>query len=178
MTQEPPILPYSVAHAVYVEYNPAVVDVARRVGDLIKHAAPWAVVEHIGSTAIPGCAGKGIVDLMALYPLGRLGATRSVIDRLGFQRQLTGHMFPEERPMRVGRIQHNGTAFDLHVHVVEADSPESKSLRRFRDVLRADSVLRDEYQAKKRAILESGVSKPSDYTHAKGEFINSVLRQD
>jgi GrpB-like predicted nucleotidyltransferase (UPF0157 family) len=178
MTQEGPILPYSVAHAVYVEYNPAVVDVARRVGELIEHAAPWAVVEHIGSTAIPGCAGKGIVDLMALYPLGRLGATRSVIDRLGFQRQLTGHMFPEERPMRIGRIQHNGAAFDLHVHVVEADSPESKSLRRFRDVLRADSVLRDEYQAKKRAILESGVSKPSDYTHAKGEFINSVLRQD
>ena len=177
MTPERPILPYSVAHAVYVEYDPAVVDVARRVGELIEKAAPWAVVEHIGSTAIPGCAGKGIVDLMALYPLGKLGATRSTIDRLGFQRQLVGHMFPEERPMRVGRIEHDGTAYDLHVHVVEAGSPESKSLRRFRDALRGDATLRDEYQRKKRAILESGVSQPSDYTHAKGEFINAVLRQ-
>jgi GrpB-like predicted nucleotidyltransferase (UPF0157 family) len=177
MTQESPILPYSVSHAIYVEYNPAVVDVARRVGELIERAAPWVVVEHIGSTAIPGCAGKGIVDLMALYPLGKLGATRAAIDRLGFQRQVAGHLFPEERPMRIGRIEHDGAAYDLHVHVVEADSSESKSLRRFRDVLCSETALRDEYQVKKRAILESGVSKPSDYTHAKGEFISAVLRQ-
>ena len=173
--QEVPILPYSVSHAVYVEYDPAVIDVARRTKELIEEAAPWSAVEHIGSTAIPGCAGKGIVDLMALYPLGRLGATRNAIDRLGFQRQMSGHVFPEDRPMRVGRIEHDGTAYNLHVHVVVADGPEAKSLRRFRDVLRADSALRDAYQAKKRAILGSGVSKPSDYTHAKGQFINAIL---
>ena len=171
----PPILPYSVLHPAYVEYDPAVLDVAQRAIDLIERAAPWIAGEHIGSTAIPGCAGKGIVDLMALYPVGKLGATRAAIDALGFQRQTVGHVFPEDRPMRVGRIACNGTAYDLHVHVVAADSAESRSLRRFRDVLRADPALRDAYQAKKRAILESGVSKPSDYTYAKGEFINAVL---
>jgi GrpB-like predicted nucleotidyltransferase (UPF0157 family) len=173
-----PILPYSVSHTAYVEYDPAVVDVARHVIDLIEQAAPWIAAEHIGSTAIPGCAGKGIVDLMALYPLGKLATTRAAIDALGFQRQTIGHIFPEDRPMRIGRIEHDGTGYDLHVHVVAADSAESGSLRRFRDVLRADPALRDAYQAKKRAILESGVSKPSDYTYAKGEFINAVLGRD
>ena len=178
MKQEPPILPYSVSHTAYVEYDPAVVDVAQRVIDLIERAAPWIAVEHIGSTAIPGCAGKGIVDLMALYPPGKLVAARAAVDGLGFQRQTAGHVFPEDRPMRVGRIEYDGTSYDLHVHVVSAGSAETGSLRRFRDVLRADPALRDAYQAKKRAILESGVSKPSDYTYAKGEFINAVLGQD
>jgi GrpB-like predicted nucleotidyltransferase (UPF0157 family) len=48
-------------------------------------------------------------------------------------------------------------------------------LYRFRDVLRSDPALRDAYQAKKRAILQSGVNSSNDYTQAKGEFISAVL---
>src|SRR5436190_18205676 len=95
---------YAILPPVYVEYDPLAPAVAARVGTLIEAAAPWARVEHIGSTAIPGCAGKGIVDLVVLYPRGKLEATRAAIDGLGFQPQRTGHEFPDERPMRVGAI--------------------------------------------------------------------------
>jgi GrpB-like predicted nucleotidyltransferase (UPF0157 family) len=61
------------------------------------------------------------------------------------------------------------------VHIVAAESAEAKALYRFRDVLRIDAKLRDAYQARKRAILESGTSDPAGYTHAKGEFINAVV---
>ena len=40
-------------------------------------------VEHIGSTSVPGCAGKGIIDLMVLYPVGGLEHARQVLDSLG-----------------------------------------------------------------------------------------------
>lgn len=170
-----PILPYSESRTGYVEYDPGAVSVAAHVGALIKSAAPWTEVEHIGSTAIPGCAGKGIVDLMALYPVGRLDATREAIDRLGFQRQRIGHIFPEERPMRVGAIEHAGKRYRLHVHLIEARSAEKETLRLFRDRLRASAALRNAYQEKKRAILRSGVRDPEQYTHAKGEFITSVI---
>ena len=169
------IKPYAILPPAYVEYDPAAPDVAARVGALIEAAAPWSKVEHIGSTAIPGCAGKGIVDLVALYPRGSLEATRNAIDALGFQRQQAGHEFPEDRPMRVGAIEFEGQLYRLHVHVVAADSDEARALRRFRDVLRADSPLRDSYQSRKRLILESGASSSLDYTHAKGEFINAVI---
>ncbi len=175
MQHNSPILPYSNSGAGYVEYDRAAIDVAGEVGALIEKAAPWAKVEHIGSTAIPGCAGKGIVDVMVMYPAGRLEATRIAIDRLGFQPQKTGHIFPDERPMRVGAIEYNGRRYRLHAHVIAMTSPEVESLRRFRDLLRADSALRDAYQDKKRAIVHSGVREPRAYTQAKGEFITSVM---
>ncbi|HEY2864358.1 MAG TPA: GrpB family protein [Casimicrobiaceae bacterium] len=170
-----PILPYAILPPVYVEYDAGAPDVASRVIDLVGAAAPWAQIDHIGSTAIPGCAGKGIIDLVALYPEGQLDDMRDTIDALGFQPQRTGHTFPEDRPMRVGAIEHRGQVYRLHMHVVAADSAEARSLYRFRDVLRADPALRDAYQAKKRAILQSGVNSSNDYTQAKGEFISAVL---
>ncbi len=170
-----PILPYAILPPVYVEYDTSAPEVARRVIDLVGAAAPWARIDHIGSTAIPGCAGKGIIDLVALYPQGRLDAMRDTIDALGFQPQRSGHAFPEDRPMRVGAIEHRGQVYRLHMHVVAADSDEAQSLYRFRDVLRSDQVLRDDYQAKKRAILQSGVNSSNDYTQAKGDFISAVL---
>lgn len=169
------ILPYSVSRAVFVEYDPGVVPAAKDAIGLIEQAAPWVHAEHIGSTAVPGCAGKGIVDLMALYPPGRLEATRTALDGLGFQRQRAGHVFPETRPMRVGAIDHAGKRYWLHVHVIAANDPEVTSLRRFRDVLRGDISLANDYQAKKLSILEAGVNRPEDYTHAKGTFIESVI---
>jgi GrpB-like predicted nucleotidyltransferase (UPF0157 family) len=161
--------------AAYLVYDPGVIPAARDAIATIQHAAPWVHAEHIGSTAVPGCAGKGIIDLMVLYLPGKLDATRAAIDELGFQRQRAGHVFPESRPMRVGAIDHAGKRYRLHVHIIAASDPEVTSLRRFRDVLRGDPSLANDYQAKKISILEAGVNRPEDYTHAKGEFIESVI---
>jgi len=174
------ILPYAESpaayvQAVYVQYDPRAIGAAADVVAIIEDGEPWAEVERMGSTAIPGCAGKGIVDLMAMYPTSRLVATRAALDGLGFQRQKVGHIFPEERPMRIGAVEHDGTRYRLHVHVIADTSPEVETLRRFRDVLRTDRALRDAYQARKRAILESGLQERRAYTDAKGEFIRSVI---
>ena len=175
MKRETPILPYSESRATYVEYDPGAIGAAAQLATLIEAAAPWTQVEHIGSTAIPGCAGKGIVDLMAMYAPGELEPTRAALHALGFQHQRSGHIFPETRPMRIGAIDHAGKRYRLHVHVIAVDSPEVFTLRQFRDALRSDDALRDAYQARKRAILQSGLHEPRDYTHAKGEFISSVI---
>ena len=169
------ILHYAILPAEYVEYDPEVVPAAQRVIDVITSAAPWTQSEHIGSTAVPGCAGKGILDLMVLYPPGQLAKTRAAIDALGFQHQRTGHAFPESRPMRVGAIDHGGRIYRVHAHVIAANSTEAPDLRRFRDALRDDPALCAAYQTCKRAILQSGVNEAAAYTRAKGEFIGAVI---
>jgi GrpB-like predicted nucleotidyltransferase (UPF0157 family) len=161
--------------AAFQPYDPRCPEVAQRVIALIRARMPEASIEHVGSTAIPGCAGKGVVDLMLLYPPGRLAEARDALDGLGFQRYDRPGAFPEERPVRLGTIAHDGATFRLHVHVIAADSPEVDEQRRFRDRLRGDPALVEEYVARKRAVLAGGVGDSNDYNLGKESFIQDVL---
>jgi GrpB-like predicted nucleotidyltransferase (UPF0157 family)/mannose-6-phosphate isomerase-like protein (cupin superfamily) len=177
MLMEQAIGPYEHRLAACHEHDPRSAAVARRVGAFIEPHLPGTLVEHIGSTSVPGCAGKGIVDLMLVYPPGQLVAARDLLDTLGFQRQTSRDPFPEDRPMRTGSLVHDGAAFNLHVHVLAADAPEVGESRAFRDWLRADPRLVASYVAAKRAILADGCTDPIDYCYRKGEFITEALQQ-
>lgn len=166
---------YEVPAEAFRPYDPRSPEVARRVIDLIQERMPDAEVEHIGSTAIPGCAGKGVIDLMLLYQPGRLAAGRETLDGMGFQRHTLPGAFPEERPVRIGTIEHDGDVFRLHVHVIAADSPEVAEQRRFCDTLRADPALMAAYVARKQAVLAAGVTSGSEYSDGKDSFIRGVV---
>src|SRR5262249_43288606 len=115
--------------AAYHAYDPGAADVAQLVIQAIAAAEPRVTAEHIGSTAMPGCAGKGAVDLMVLSPAGLLEAAKGALNRLGFQRQGTRDPFPEDRPMRLGAVEHGGKVYRLHAHVLAADAEEAMTLR-------------------------------------------------
>jgi GrpB-like predicted nucleotidyltransferase (UPF0157 family) len=168
--------PYENRPAVCQDHDPRTAEVARLVAALIEPRVPGIVIDHVGSTSVPGCAGKGIVDLMLVYPDGLLEAARDALDAAGFQRQTGRDPFPESRPMRIGSVEHAGTVFLLHVHVIAASSPEAASMRMFRDRLRADPALVAAYVAAKRAILAAGVTDQVDYSIRKGEFVTAALR--
>jgi RimJ/RimL family protein N-acetyltransferase/GrpB-like predicted nucleotidyltransferase (UPF0157 family) len=168
--------PYEQLPADCHEHDPRTAAVARGVAELVTASVPDCVIEHIGSTAVPGLAGKGVVDLMLLYPPGRLAAAREALDRLGFQRQSNRDPFPEDRPMRIGSVDYDGERFRLHVHVVAEDAAEVSEVRAFRDGLRADGALRAGYVACKRGILAAGVTDTVDYSYRKGDFVQDVLR--
>jgi GrpB-like predicted nucleotidyltransferase (UPF0157 family) len=167
--------PYQKVPAAVRPYDPGVAGAAQRLRELIESAIPGVAVEHIGSTSVPGCAGKGVLDLQVLYPPGELAAVRDALDALGFQRQQSRDPWPEERPMRVGSVEHAGGLFQVHAHVIRRDDPEVDANRRFRDRLRADPAFVEAYVARKRAIVDSGVSDATDYSYAKGDFIRDAL---
>ena len=94
-------------------WDPRAAKVAQMVHTLVAAQSPGVVVEHVGSTAVPGCDGKGVVDLMVLYPPGKLEATKAVLDGLGFERQRARINFPESRPLRQGTLIYDDTAFSM-----------------------------------------------------------------
>jgi GrpB-like predicted nucleotidyltransferase (UPF0157 family) len=171
---KPIIGPYSFHPPACVDYDPCAAQVAERIAQLITTQLPMVTVEHIGSTAVPGCAGKGVVDLMVVYPKGQLGIVKKALARLGFQRQTVGFLHPETRPMRVGSLEHQGTAFPLHVHVLASSSSEVAQLRAFRDRLRADPPLVAAYVARKKEIIAAGIADPAVYTRMKSLFFQQV----
>ena len=173
-----PIEPYQHTPASCRAFDPHAGEVAETVAALLRGRLPELQVEHVGSTAIPGCAGKGIIDIMAVYPDGMLEQARAAVDSLGFQPQTFGEPFPEDRPMRVGTMRLHGRRYRIHVHVIAASSEEVDALRTFRDRLRRSSSLVRAYVARKRHLIARGVTESPDYAHAKGGFISSVLSQD
>jgi GrpB-like predicted nucleotidyltransferase (UPF0157 family) len=175
--QEPGLVigPYELQTASCRPWDARAPVVAARVAVLIRTVLPDARVEHIGSTAVPGCSGKGIVDLLLLYPPGALAAARDALASLEFQRQPGRDPWPEERPMRVGSVLHDGDRFALHVHVVAGGSAEEAWDLGFRDRLRADPALVEAYVARKREIIAEGVIDSVEYSRAKGPFIEGVI---
>jgi GrpB-like predicted nucleotidyltransferase (UPF0157 family) len=145
------------------------------VAALIAERLPDTAIEHVGSSSVSGCAGKGNLDLVIPYrDETHLAAINDVLFALGFGRQRNRDPFPETRPMRIGAIDHEGETFLLQVHVVPENGPETAELRSFRDRLRADPSLVAAYVAAKRAILDAGVRDGDDYAKKKGEFITAL----
>ena len=63
--------------------------VARSVTGMIHQHLPSALLEHIGSTAVPGYAWKGVIDLLIPYREGELEPVKDTLQEPGFQRQST-----------------------------------------------------------------------------------------
>lgn len=169
--------PYSQEPVRFRVYDPATAQVAAIVMDALLDLEPSLSVEHIGSSSVPGCGGKGTVDLAVLYLPGELGSATNALDQLGFQPQPGPNPFPESRPMRVGVLELAGKHYPVHAHVLELGCPEHAQLLAFRDALRADTRLCRDYEAHKQAILADGVSNRQEYTNAKGTFVREVLAE-
>jgi GrpB-like predicted nucleotidyltransferase (UPF0157 family) len=171
---QPPIGPYRRLPVQVHQADPHAAEVARRLIALIGTRWPATPAEHVGSTAVPGLAGKGIVDLLLAAPPAHLPAITQALLELGFQPQHPA-AFPATRPMLWGTFRHRATEYRVHVHVVPADDPEVAAMRGFRDALCADPVLRRRYAALKRAIVAGGPADPVAFTKAKHDWIAATL---
>jgi GrpB-like predicted nucleotidyltransferase (UPF0157 family) len=172
----PPIGPYRRAPVQVYQPDPAALEVARRLIELIATRWPGTPAEHVGSSAVAGLAGKGIIDLLLPAEAADLPAITQALVELGFQHQRPA-VFPASRPMLWGAFRHGATDYRVHVHVVPASSPEVAALRGFRDALRADPLLRRRYAALKRAIVAGGPVDPVVFSKAKHDWIAAALDQ-
>jgi GrpB-like predicted nucleotidyltransferase (UPF0157 family) len=154
--------------------DPDAPEVARRLIALIATRWPATPAEHVGSTAVPGLAGKGIIDLLLAADPAQIPAITKALGELGFQPQRPA-AFPPTRPMLWGTFCHGATTYRVHVHVVPAGNPEVAAMRGFRDALRADPVLRRRYAALKRTIVAGGPADPVTFTRAKHDWIAATL---
>jgi GrpB-like predicted nucleotidyltransferase (UPF0157 family) len=173
---DPPIGPYHRVPVQVYQADPLAPQVATRLIALIATRWPATPAEHVGSSAVPGLAGKNIIDLLLAAEPADIATITAALLELGFQPQVPA-AFPATRPMLWGAFRHGGTDYPVHAHVVPASSPEVAAMRGFRDALRADPVLRRRYAALKRAIVAGGPVDPVAFTRAKHDWIAATLGQ-
>ena len=170
-----PIEPYQKQPVEFQEYDPLAPEAAQYVIDIIQMQIPSVTVEHIGSTAVPGCSGRGVIDLMILYSGEPIEPILAGLDALGFQWVQRINALPDEWPKGAGAVYYQDRLFRLHIHVQPADHASVAEKRAFRDRLRSDPELRIAYMARKQAILAAGTVDPTDYTAAKAGFVHQAL---
>jgi dephospho-CoA kinase len=168
----PPIGPYERLPVAMEPWDPRSPAVAARVIALVEARRPDLRVEHIGSTAVPGLPGKGIVDLGTEADPAEIAAITDAMYELGFGPQPGPDPWPPARPMHVGSIQLDGRRYLLHLHV----HPRGGDLHRdilFRDALRADPSLAHRYARIKSEIVERAMGRIDRvaYQDAKGRWI-------
>lgn len=143
--------------------------------DLLEPAlAPWLVdgVHHIGSTAVPGLAAKPIIDMMAgVRDLEESTGAIAVLAGLGY-----GHA--PHRPDALWfhkPADRRGYECTHALHLTVPGSPLWRERLSFRDALRADAALRDEYVALKQHLAEAHGADLPGYTADKRAFVARVL---
>ena len=171
-----PIGPYERLSAVVHEWDPRTVDVAARVAELVAERRPELVVEHIGSTAVAGLPGKGIVDLSIETEPDEIPGIVAMLYELGFGPQPGPDPWPPSRPMPVGSLELDGREYRIHFHVQPRGGDFARDLA-FRDALRQDRELREEYEGLKRGITSGGAVEGLRYTHSKTAWILGVYRR-
>jgi 5-(carboxyamino)imidazole ribonucleotide synthase len=171
-----PIGPYERLSAEVHEWDPHTEDVARRVAELVREHRPDLTVEHIGSTAVRGLPGKGIVDLSIETTADDIPKVVEILYDLGFGPQPGPDPWPPTRPMPVGSLELDGEHYRIHFHVQPKGGDFPRDIA-FRDALRNDRELRSEYEGLKRGITSGGAVEGLRYTHSKTRWILSVYRQ-
>jgi GrpB-like predicted nucleotidyltransferase (UPF0157 family) len=171
----PPIGPYERRPAAIRPWDPRVLEVAARVAALVVERRPDLRIEHIGSTAVPGLPGKGILDLGTEADPADIPAITTAMYELGFGPQPGPDPWPPTRPMHVGSYRFDGEDFLVHLHVHPRGGDLARDVR-FRDALRADPALAAGYAEEKRRIAAAAGGQPDRvlYQEAKGRWIVAV----
>ncbi len=163
--------------AEYREWDPSYPDVVNTLVSELMPLPEYMTFEHVGSTAVVGCAGKGVIDLLALYREGFLAASRDFLLSAGFcpQGPEFGRPWPSDRPMLLGAFRWSERTYTIYVHIVIESSDEVRRFRLFRDRLSSDPSLVGEYCEVKRRIIEDGVIDTDEYAVRKRQTIHRIL---
>ncbi|UNK72313.1 GrpB family protein [Microbacterium sp. H1-D42] len=128
-----------------------------------------AVIEHIGSTSVPGLAAKPIMDVgIGVRPGSRLG---SLDDWLGGLGMLLRGDANDVRPDRMYGYELEPMIRLLNVHVLELGSQGWRDYLAFRDHLRAHPDDRDAYGVLKQSLATQHPDDRLAYIAGKESFI-------
>ena len=139
-----------IPHQVTIEpYNPDWPNQARQIAIQLEQALKenLLIVEHVGSTSIPGLSAKPVIDLIPIVKdLNTLDLQQQSIKDLGYQWigefGITGRRFCSLTGPEGQRL--------VHLHFFQKDAENIRRHLAFRDYLRAHPQIAKEYEHEKK----------------------------
>lgn len=127
------------------------------------------VLEHTGSTSVPGLAAKPIIDIALGVPDSTAEADYvPQLEAAGYELIVREPEWHEHRLFKdPGRT--------VNLHTFTAGSPEIERMVTFRDWLRANAGDRALYERTKRELAARTWAYVQDYADAKTEVVDAIL---
>jgi GrpB-like predicted nucleotidyltransferase (UPF0157 family) len=127
------------------------------------------LLEHIGSTSVPGLAAKPVIDvLLVVADPADEDAYVTPLEQAGYRLRIREPDWHEHRLLK-------GPDTDINLHVHPPDSPEMDRNLRFRDHLRADPADRALYERTKRGLAARDWTYTQQYADAKSDVVEEIL---
>jgi GrpB-like predicted nucleotidyltransferase (UPF0157 family) len=159
---------------VIVYYDPQWPTLYEKEKELIRRVLGHRIsaIEHIGSTAVPNLGGKNIIDIMAgISSFDEANECLPPLESIGYK-DVTPQPDDVEWYYCLGKSQH-GVGY--HLHLVKFDSEHWKKLVIFRDFLRKNPQVAQEYYNLKKELAAKYGTDHLGYTEAKSAFIKCIL---
>ncbi len=127
------------------------------------------LLEHAGSTSVPGLVAKPIIDVVLAVP----DSTDEddyvpALETEGYTLRIREPDWYEHRMLR--KVDPS-----VNLHVFSADCPEIDRMLAFRDHLRADAADRELYERTKRDLAAREWAYVQDYADAKTEVVEEIV---
>jgi GrpB-like predicted nucleotidyltransferase (UPF0157 family) len=156
---------------ILVEYDPEWPAMFHEQTDRIREALDdrALLVEHVGSTSVPGLVAKPCIDiLLSVADAGDDAAWSPDLERAGYV--LRHRELFHGEPHRV----FNAPDMNVNLHVLSQGSPESARLLGFRDWLRSHPEDADRYADAKRELAARHWRTMQDYADAKDDVVREI----
>lgn len=131
-----------------------------------------AVIEHVGSTSVPGLAAKPIIDIMVGLP--DFAQADSLVPQVQSLSYEYVPQFEVEMPFRRYFRKETAGVRTHHIHMVATSSEFWNRHLSFRDYLRAHANVAAEYAILKRKLAEQEWQDMNAYAASKTEFIRRI----
>jgi len=165
---EPPVLNGQITLAEYDPQWPAQFSIeAEKIKEAIGDTA--LLIEHVGSTSVPGLCAKPIIDILLVVPNSADESTYvPQLEAAGYVLRIREPEWEEHRLFR-------GTDPDLNLHVFSPGSKEIVRMQLMRDWMRAHPEERDLYARTKRALAAQEWKYVQNYADAKTTVIEEIM---
>jgi GrpB-like predicted nucleotidyltransferase (UPF0157 family) len=129
------------------------------------------LVEHVGSTSVPGLAAKPIIDILLAVPDS--ADEPSYVPAM----EAAGYVLRVREPGWFEHRMFKGPDININLHVFSAGVTEIDRMLRFRDWLRDTDADRDYYEQTKRDLARRTWRHVQHYADAKTAVVREIMER-
>ncbi len=158
-------------------YDPRIPWVFERVAEQLAIMLPEnTVIEHVGSTSIPGVGGKGILDCLVMVNPDQAAQVAITLWEAGYDEDIELRHMRADWWYAAGDFDlDGGDSYPVHIHITWTDSTFARDLLDFRDYMLANPDEAVEYERLKRVWQEQSAGQRAQFTAMKAPYVEAIL---